>query len=494
MQTGITLLRLGDLTRYISQSVIVGFTAGAGLLLVLDQLKNLLGIPGQGDLHDHFLKRFWLTALNARALNGWEALLGLATIGLVLGLRWLKLWFRFALLPELLLVVVFMAGVVWFFGLDQRGVGVVGKIPRELPGFQLPGVHWARVRELATSALAIGVLGLLEAIAMAKAIAAQTGQKLDINQQCLSEGLANLSGSFFQCFPGSGSLTRSAINQQAGAVTQWSGVISAAAVALIVLVFGDLASYIPRAALAGILIVSAIRMVDRRQLVYHWRATRFDRGIVLATAVSAVAISVEFCILIGVLMSFVLYVRRAARLHMVELVVTPERVIRERAPADPRCDRILICSMEGELFFGSAPDLERHLEHIEKQIDPLPLRERGTGEGVDGIRVVVLRLKRVRNPDAVCIQLLDSFLRKMAERNVPVLLCGVRPEMARVMRKTGLTQHLGIHRIFPEDEKAGAYSSTLAAVRHAYDLLAGDLCTFCPRRTQPPEEPLYYMI
>src|SRR4029077_8219136 len=116
-----------------------------------------------------------------------------------------------------------------------------------------------------------------------------------------------------------------------------------------------------------------------QQLYYHWRATRFDKGIVLATAVSAVAISVEFCILIGVLMSFVLYVRRAARLHMAELVVTPERVIRERADSDARCGRILIYSMEGELFFGSAPDLEKHLEYIEKH-------------AADGIRVVVLRL------------------------------------------------------------------------------------------------------
>src|SRR5262249_17900676 len=159
---------------------------------------------------------------------------------------------------------------------------------------------------------------LLEAIAMAKAIAAQTGQKLDINQQCLSEGLANLTGSFFQCFPGSGSLTRSAINQQAGAVTQWSGVIAAVAVAVIMLGFGHYASSIPKSALAGILIISAWRMVDRAQLRYHWRASRFDRWIVLATAVSAVAISVEFCILIGVMMSFVLTVQRAARLHLTE--------------------------------------------------------------------------------------------------------------------------------------------------------------------------------
>ena len=172
---------------------------------------------------------------------------------------------------------------------------------------------------MASSSLAIALLGLLEAISMAKAIAAQTRQKLDINQQCLSEGVANLTGSLFQCFPGSGSLTRSTINQQAGGRTQWSGVISAAAVALTVVLFAPYAYYIPRAGLAGILMLSAWRLVDRQQLVYYLRTTRFDAWIVMLTAISAVAVSVEFCVLIGVFLSFVLYVPQAARVQLTEL-------------------------------------------------------------------------------------------------------------------------------------------------------------------------------
>src|SRR5262249_51568220 len=150
-------------------------------------------------------------------------------------------------------------------------------------------------------------------------------------------------------------------NQQSGAVTQWSGVFCAAAVAVTLLLAAPLAYYIPHAALAGILMVSAWRLVDRQQLAYHLRATRFDLGIVLVTAVSAVAVSVEFCILIGVFLSFVLYVPRAARVLLTELVLTPERVLRERAPGDVPCGRLLIFNLEGELFFGSAPQLEEHL-------------------------------------------------------------------------------------------------------------------------------------
>jgi SulP family sulfate permease len=384
-------------------------------------------------------------------------------------------------LPEFLIAMSVMALAVWGFDLERAGVAIVGTIPDRLPSFEVPLLDFGLVRELAGSAVAIALLGLLEAIAMAKAIAVQTGQKLDINQQCLSEGLANLIGSFFQCFPGSGSLTRSTINQQAGAVTQWSGVISALAVAATILLFAPLARFIPRAALAGILVVSAFRMVDRKQLRYYLRATGFDAGIVLVTAFAAVAISVEFCILIGTMLSFVLYVPRAARLHLSELTVTPERVLRERSAGDPPCGRIVIFDLEGEMFFGSGPELERHFARIEERAH-------------EGVRVVVLRLKRARNPDAVCLDVIDSFVQRLAQRKVTLLLCGLRSEVLKVLRTSGLVSRIGAANLFREREAVG--SSTLEAVRYAYELLGDDLCATCPRRQDGSngKEPLYYMI
>jgi sulfate permease, SulP family len=290
-----------------------------------------------------------------------------------------------------------------------------------------------------------------------------------------------VAGGFFQCVPGSGSLTRSAVNQQAGAVTQWSGVMSAGAVAVTVLLLGELARYIPQAALAGLLMVTAWRMVDRQQLLYHLRATRFDAGIVVATALSAVFVSVEFCILIGVFLSFVLYVPRAARIHLTELALTPERVVRERLPADPPCGRMLLYDLEGELFFGSAPVLEEHLSTIEQRVR-------------DGIRVIILRMKRVRNPDGVCLGLLDRFVQRMQLRRITVLLCGVRRDLARTFRSTGLEARLGPERIFRETPSV--WSSTLEAIRHGYDLLGDDLCATCPRRDERAngKEGWYYMI
>jgi SulP family sulfate permease len=477
IQLGITLLRLGDLSRYISHSVIVGFTLGAGSLLVLDQVKNLFGMRAVGDVHDHFLQRFVGSLLDG-GFHAETAALGLGTIALVLALRSVKRWLGWELLPELLIVVMAMAAIVGWLGLDARGVKVVGAIPPALPQFAVPALDAARIRDFATGALAIAVLGLLEAIAMAKAIAAHTRQKLDMNQQCLSEGLANLTGSFFQCFPGSGSLTRSAINQQAGAATQWSGVVSAAAVALIMLVFAPYAHYIPRAALAGILMLAAYRMVDWHALFYHLRTTRFDAAIVAVTAFSAVAISVEFCVLIGVMMSFLLTVPRAGRMLLTEFVVTPKGGIHERLPEDPSCERILIFGLEGEMFFGATAALEAHFATIEERIGPK------TG-------VVVLRVKRARNPDAVGMTALESFIARLQARGIHVLLCGVRSEFADKIERTGLATRLGL-RVFLEQPVR--QTSTMLAVRHAYELIP-ELCSICPRRDpEVRERALYFAI
>jgi SulP family sulfate permease len=482
VQTGITLLRLGDLNRYISHAVIIGFTLGAAVLLVLDQLKNLLGLPAQGTGEDHFLMRFWLTLWHVNLTDHTTLLVGLATIGIALLLRWINVRLH-SRLPELLLAVICVAAIVWGWSLDEQGVKIVGTIPARLPSFEVPYVDWTHVRALAGSSFAIALLGLLEAIAMAKAIAAQTGQKLDINQQCLSEGVANLAGSVFQCFPGSGSLTRSTINQQSGAQTQWSGVISAAAVALTVVLFAPYAYYIPRSGLAGILMLSAWRLVDRHQLAYYLRTTRTDAWIVALTAISAVAISIEFCVLIGVFMSFVFYVPKAARVHLTELTLSQERVVRERIASDVPCGRIRLFSLEGEFFFGAAPELEEHLDSI-------------TEAAKGGVRVVVLRLKRVRNPDAVCLQVLDRFIDKMHDAGVTVLMCAVRPDLMKVIDSSGLLRHLGPERVFVFQETGEIWSSTLDAIRFAYEIIGNDVCATCPRHAESLNEKggWYYLI
>lgn len=468
IQLAIAAVRLGDLTRYISHSVIVGFTAGASLLLVLDQTKNLLGLTAVGDAHDHFLVRFGRTLLEGGQIHGPTVAIGLGAMALVLGIRAIKARLGWTLFPELLFVVVVAAAVTGFAGLDHQGVRVVGDIPAKLPPFQVPAFTLARMEELGTSALALALLGLLEAVSMSKALASVTREKLDLNQQVLSEGAANLAGSFFLCIPGSGSLTRSAINQQAGARTQWSGVVSAVAVALIMVLAAPWARYIPRSALAGILILTAAKMVNLNELRYHVRASRFDAIIVAATAISAFAISIEFCVLIGVFLSFMLTVPRAGRMTLTEFVVTSDGGIHERLPDDIVCGSMMVFGLEGEMFFGASESLEEHFDAIDARITP-------------ATKVVVLRIKRVRNPDAVGAAHLLSFLDRLKARGVTPILCGVRKDVYEVLERCGVVATLEESLIF--HEQPVRMTSTQLAVQHACKLVGDSACAHCPQRT-----------
>ncbi len=405
----------------------------------------------------------------------WPTLIvAVSTIFFALAFRWLNNKFKLGL-PELLLAITLAAvSVAYFDSGKTSGIKLLDKVPRALPSFELPTVDLSLARELSSSAAAVAFLGLLEAMAMAKSIAAKTGQKLDMNQQCLSEGLANVAGSFFRCFPGSGSLTRSYINTTAGAATQWSGVFSAIGVAATILVLAPYAQYIPKPALAGVLILTATRMTDLHALKFYLRATRFDALILTATALSAIFISVEFCILIGVFLSFAIYVPRAAQISCTELTVTAERVIREVQPADPRCNLVRIYNLEGELFFGCAPEFERLLDSV---LEECP----------SDIQVVILRLKRARNPDAVCIHLLQSFIEKMHKRKAIVMLSGVKKNMSQVFGNVGIDKLVGSENIFHEETQI--WASTIDAMQRAYSLLGSKRCQHCPNRFASDDKP-----
>ncbi len=467
IQLGITLLKLGDLTRYVSHSVIVGFTLGAAVLLFIAQFRVALGLPEGGTSHQSFLVRAYLTYTTGPRINMPATAIALATIAFTLLLETLNRYIlkhsRFRL-PSFLLAVIASGLVVKSFGLE-KSVAVIGALPPGLPSFSVPAITWARVQEHAPQALGIALLGLLEAIAMAKAIAAYTRQKIDVGQQCLSESLANVAGSFFQCYPGSGSLTRSALNHQAGAVTQWSGVFSAIGVAAAVLLAAPLTAYVPRAAIAGILLITAWRLVDKRDLSYFVRTSRFDALIVGATAFTAVAVSVEFCLLVGVVMSFLLYVPRAGVIQMTEMAVVGPRLIRERDRADPVCNKLAIFSLEGEMFFGAVPDLERHLELMEERVQ-------------QGARVIILRVRELRNPDAVCIQHLDHGIQRIKQLGGQVLIAGLQTDFEQCLDRSGAADRIGRDCLFLALQ--GPPSGLVRAVERAYAILGQDRCATCP--------------
>jgi len=491
IQIFVAVFRLGDLTRYISESVILGFMVGAAIVLAISQVANFLGVHARGTGHQNILHRLLLTLTEGYPFNFKAIATSTATVALVLILRKVVRAYR---LPhvEMLAVLVLVTAAAFSVGWSQPDAGgktaiaVAGAVPASLPSPHIPEIKFAWVSNFASSALAIALLGLLEALAAAKSIASQSGQRLDYNRLCLSQGLANLVGGFFRCLPGSGSLSRSAINFQAGAATRMSGIITALTVAVALLFIAPLIRFIPKAALAGLLVLTAARLIDLSRLRYTFRASRYDAGLVLITALTAIFVGVEYSILTGVALSILLFIPRAAKLKAAELVVTPERVVRERLSSDPQCSSMILFDLEGELFFGAAPELDRYLDELQRRAIQ------------QSIPFIVLRLKRMRNPDVVCLERIEHFLKDAENNKITVLLAGIRPDFLQAITRLRFQDWFPPDHIFPEEGKSDdSDSATLKAVRYAYQLLRdANRCGHC-RQSEPAEGhavSLYYLV
>ena len=456
IQILIAIFRLGDLTRYISESVILGFLSAAALLLAIGQISNVLGVRDKGTGAQHILRRLWLTLTTGDPINIRAVIAAVVTLTLAILFRSLVRRYRLPRLDMLAALVIVSIGA-YLAGWTTPGmngktvIAVAGIVPRSLPVPHIPTVKLSWAFDLASDSLAIAVLGLLEALAIAKAIANETRQPLDFNRQCLAEGIANLTGGFFQCLPGSGSLTRSAINYQAGAETRFSGILAAGFVALAVVGLAPLAQYVPKAALAALLVLTATRLIDLKRVAYTIRASRMDASVAAVTALSALASGLDEAILIGVAMSILLFVPRAAKLKIAELVVDDHEVVRERLPSDPANTGFLLFDLEGELFLGAAPELERTFAEI---------RLRAHREAVHH---VLVRVKRVRNPDVVCLEQFEQFLKQSEREGVVIWLAGLQRDLLTCFRRLNFGDWLPNHRVLPQGTDED--SATLEAIR-----------------------------
>lgn len=479
IQIAIGVFRLGDLTRYISESVVLGFMSAAAVLLAIGQIGTALGLREQGTGAQHLFYRLWLTLTQGGGVNGKALVIAAATLILATLARRGVNRYRLPRLDMLATLVVialcaYLAGWTVPAADSSIAVSVAGRVPAALPTWHIPTIKIAWFGRLAPDALGIAFLGLLEALAIAKSIASHTQQSLDFNRQCLAEGIANLVGGFFRCLPGSGSLSRSAINFQSGGATRFVGILTAGVVALAVLVLAPLARFVPKPMLAALLLLTATRLIEPKRVMYTVLASREDALVLVLTIVAALAFGLDMAIILGVALSIVLYVSRASQLKCVELLVGHHGAVRERLPDDPPMPGFLVYDFEGDLFFGAAPHLERCLTLIMRRLE------------AEGQTHVVLRLKRVRHSDAICLERLEHFVKACRRRNVIVLLAGAQPDLVAALRRLGFFAWYPPDRIYPQGNSED--SATLAAIRDVYRALGH------PDAPTDAARPLFYLI
>lgn len=443
VQLGMGLARLGALLNFVSHAVILGFSAGAAVLIAFKQLPNLVGMaaPAGG-----FLKALGAMASDLTA-HPVTLALGLLTIAIILVVKRLRpLW------PGTLVAMVVAGVLVEVFDLDAAGVAVVGAIPGRLPPFHWPGLpDVEEMRRIVPGALTVAVLGLVEAASIAKSIAGQTRQRINLNQEFTAQGLANAAAAFFSGYPGSGSFTRSALNFRSGGRTPMSGIVAGVAVAVTLLLAAPLAAKLPVAALAGVLMVVAYEMIHFDAIRRTVRATRNDAAVLVITFMSALLLNIEFAVYVGAVISIALHL--AATSHPRIYSTLPDLISGKMVPSayGRMCCQMDIVRVEGSIFFGSATFV---LEDLQRRIKSHP-----------SMKCLLVRMHQVNNFDASGVHLLEQVAQDLRLRRGGLFFSGVNTRVFQVFKNSGLLNEIG---------ETHVKSSTRQAIREAMRE------TFCP--------------
>ena len=461
LQLSAGVLRLGALVDYISNPVVLGYVSGAGVLIGIGQLGNLTGTSMPGA---NVLARLvgWMGTLGDT--NPWALGMGLGTTALIVALRLVDSRIPGALFAMALALIASI-------GLDLPGHGVrvigdLAPVPAALPPFTLPSMGHLSV--LLPAAVATTVLSLVESSAVARAIAARTGDRIDSSTEFVGQGFANLAAAFTGGYPVSGSLGRSMVNWRTGARTRLAGVLGGLMVLLVVLFAGPLVDHTPVASLAGLLLVLAWELVDRPRIRLVFRSSWGDALAFLATMIGAWVLALDQAIYLGVAISVALFLRRARLITAAELAVDEANHLRETrmdSAADEddllppggefqRCPAIRVMHVEGSLFFGAASELQEILDEV----------------GADPeTRCIVLRLKRCQGLDLTTAEVLRGAGEHLRASGRSLVLVGMRPAVMERMEALGLPGAIGKENLFPTEP--GWFAAMDAALQRAQDLV-----------------------
>ncbi len=456
IQLAAGFFKLGNLTHFFSRTVIIAYSTAVGILIAVGQIANLLGIGRPPDVDLASTVLHLAGSLIHFDLNPMTAAVGVATLLLLILLRRVQpKW------PEGIIALAVFGCTAITLNLQDFDVPLVrdaGEVARGMPffvGFPLNEEAVRLVPQIASVALAAAILGMLEAISIAKTLAAQSGQKVNANQELLAMGAGNLAATAFGAMPGSASFIRSALNLQAGGRTQMSSLISSFFVLVILAVVAGFTNHIPIAAIAALLIMVAMRLINPEQIRIACRATKSDAVVFWVTLTSALFLRLDTAVYVGIGISLALFLKKASAPSLVEYGFDAAGNLSElENRTQRRNDAISIVHVEGELFFGAADLFQEQVRYLADD---------------DQIRVVILRMKNARHLDATSVMSLLQLHEYLHKTQRHLLISGINPDVERVLRASGALERVGKENIFPAE--ANLTASTKKALLRASHLL-----------------------
>ena len=432
LQLGLGLARFGFLVNFLSHPVLAGFTSAAALIIGLSQLKHLLGVPIE---RSHYVHEILITALQQIGdVHGLTLGIGLASVLLLVALRrWLPT------IPGALAAVALSTASVWAFDLAATGVNIVGAVPSGLPSPSMPPLDGNAAQALVPSALAIGLVGFMESIAVAKVYASRHQYKVDANKELVGLGLANIAGAFFSAYPTTGGFSRTAVNDQAGARTNLAAIFSAAIIALTLLFLTPLFYFLPKTVLAAIVMVAVFGLIDLDEAKHLWKTDRKDLGLMVLTFLATLSLGIEAGILVGVVVSLIVVIYETSTPHTAVMGRLPGTETYRNLKRNPEALTdacIVIVRMDASLYFANVNAFRELITSVDTADDRL--------------EAMVIDMYPVNTLDSTGAHGLADAIEDIRQHGVDVYLSGVKGPVMDILRATGIAHAIGDDHFFHE--------------------------------------------
>ena len=449
LQMLLSIIRLGFLVNFLSHPIVAGFTSAAAIIIGVSQLSYLLGfsIPRELSLVgklDYAFSNIGQTHLPTL----------LFCIGGIVVMSILKIINK--AIPGALITVVLGILLVYFLGLDQKGIDIVGEVPQGLPSFQLPDWSLENIKLVMPTVLTVTIIGIVESLGIAKVLESKhQTYKVRPNQELMALGLGKVVGAFFQAIPTSGSFSRSAVNNEAGAKTGMSSIITAILIAISLVFLTKLFYYLPTPILAAIILLSVKSLFDYKEAIHLWKTHKGDFTMMLVTFVATLVLDIEYGVLTGVVLSILMVLFRISTPHIAILGQIPNtRFYRNtsRFPDALEIERAVIIRFDAQLFFGNAQYFKDTVEEIVK-------------DRKEDLEVLILNAFSITNMDSSGLHALEEVHQFLEKRDIELYITGVRGPVRDLFHKAGFMQELGKENQFMDIHQAVEYHKNKAAFK-----------------------------
>lgn len=427
------LARMGTLVNFVSHSVVVGFTAGAAILIATSQFRHVFGLilPKGGS----FLNTWRNILSEIEHINLYVLLVAIVTLMCAVVFKAVRpRW------PGLLFAMIVGSLASLALGGAEHGIQLMGRLPARLPPPSLPDFSLGTLRELAPKALAVALLGLIEALSIARSISTHSRQQIDGNQEFIGQGLSNIVGSFFSSYAASGSFTRSGINYHAGAMTPFAAVFAAGFLALILLLIAPLTAYLPIPAMGGVILLVAYNLIDFHHIRSIFKTSKEESAVLVTTFLATLLLDLEFAIYIGVLLSLVLYLSRTSHPQIVNLAPDPNADRIMLTQSNEQCPFFKIIRIDGSLFFGAV----NHVADFLQTIDKNSVRKAHVLIVACGINFI----------DVAGAEMLVQETQRRRKLRGELYLCGLKQQARDVLERGGYIDIIGDDHIYASETEA----------------------------------------